>query len=29
MKVTVKDFGVALEIKSRGIELEVRDAAGQ
>lgn len=29
MKVTIKDFGVALEIKSRGIELEVCETGGQ
>lgn len=29
MKVAIKDFGVAMDIKSRGIELEVRDTAGQ
>ncbi len=28
MKVSIKDLGVGMEIKSRGIELEVSDAAG-
>ena len=28
MKVSIKDFGVGMEIKSRGIKLEVSDAAG-
>ncbi len=28
MKVSIRDFGVGMEIKSRGIQLEVSDAAG-
>ena len=28
MKVTIKDFGIGMEIKNNGIELEVRDPSG-
>jgi hypothetical protein len=28
MKVSVKDLGVEMQVKNRGIELEVRDAQG-
>ena len=28
MKVSVKDFGVDMEVKNRGIEFEVHDNAG-
>ncbi len=29
MRVTIKDFGVAMDIKARGIELQVTDTAGK
>jgi hypothetical protein len=29
MKVSVKDLGVDMQVKNRGIELEVRDAQGK
>ncbi|MEX0801585.1 MAG: hypothetical protein WD379_10255 [Dehalococcoidia bacterium] len=29
MQVKIKDFGIDLAIKNRGIELEVRDTAGK
>ncbi len=28
MKVSIKDFGIGMEIKNTGIELEVRDPSG-
>ncbi len=28
MKVTIKDFAIGMEIKSSGIEMEVRDTSG-
>jgi hypothetical protein len=29
MKVSVKDFAVSMEVKTKGIELEVRDTQGK
>ena len=28
MKISIKDFGVDMEVKNRGIEFEVHDTAG-